>query len=145
MLARSVGWWVSFHFQEKPVPQSFNPELARQWRDRLRRFEQSGFNVAEFCQIEDYSVASFYRWRKKLSTDSLDDRAACFVPVEVPIHTLQAADSDRLHRRCSQGDEHGLQIELPGGALARLGRDASDQEQCRLIRNVVQTLREVTS
>ena len=122
------------------MPRFSNPELVRQWRNRLRRFEQSELTVAEFCQIEDYSVASFYRWRHRLSNDTVGGHAASFVAVELPSGSLGTDHSDRL----CQDDDIGLQIELPGGALARLGRDATDEQQCRLIKNVVQTLREVT-
>jgi len=38
----------------------------RLWAQRLRRFEQSDLTVADFCQAERVSHASFYQWRKKL-------------------------------------------------------------------------------
>jgi hypothetical protein len=36
------------------------------WRERLARFTASGRKVAEFCNSEAVSEASFYRWRKRL-------------------------------------------------------------------------------
>jgi hypothetical protein len=71
MLTGSVGWWVSFRVQEKPVSKVPDPQLAQQWRDRLRRFDLSEVTVAEFCQLEKCSVASFYLWRRRLRSGQL--------------------------------------------------------------------------
>lgn len=85
------------------MARSSNPQLVRQWRERLQRFHHSELTVAEFCQSEGYSVASFYQWQRK----------------------LQAA--------------------LPSVPLHAGDHDATDEQQCRLIKNVVQSLTEVTS
>lgn len=110
-----------------------DPQLAQQWRDRLRRFDQSELTVAEFCRLEEYSVASFYQWRRRLQSGQLGDRSSAFVPVELPPSMPQPP---------RQG---GLQIELPGGAVVRLDHDTTDEQQRRLIKNVVETLSEVAS
>ena len=46
---------------------SARPSTIRKWTDRLRRFEQSGQTVSEFCRVESVSTASFYQWRRKLA------------------------------------------------------------------------------
>ncbi len=46
-----------------------NPQLARQWRERLDRFAHSELTIAEFCELEGYSPASFYQWRRKLAAE----------------------------------------------------------------------------
>ena len=83
-----------------------NPELARQWRERIGRFDDAGTTIAEFCQDEGYSVASFYQWRRRLR------QAACgpagFIAVEVPDNQgVSVAPAN-------------VEIELPGGAIVRL-------------------------
>lgn len=133
MLMGSVRWWVSFRAQEKPVPKVPDPQLAQQWRDRLRRFARSELTVAEFCRLEEYSVASFYHWRRRLQSGQLGDHSATFVPVELPPSMPPAPRHS------------GWQIELPGGAVIRLDHEATDEQQRRLIRNVVATLSEVAS
>lgn len=133
MLMGSVRWWVSFLAQEKPVPRVPDPQLAQQWRDRLRRFDHSELTVAEFCRLEGYSVASFYHWRRKLQSGQLDDRSATFVPVELPPATPTAPRHS------------GWQIELPGGAVIRLDHEIADEQQRRLIKIVVEALSEVPS
>lgn len=115
------------------MPRVPDPQLAQQWRDRLRRFDHSELTVAEFCRLEGYSVASFYHWRRKLQSGQLDDRSATFVPVELPPATPTAPRHS------------GWQIELPGGAVLRLDHEAADEQQRRLIKIVVEALSEVPS
>jgi transposase-like protein len=108
-------------------------QLAQQWRDRLRRFDHSQLTVAEFCRLEEYSVASFYYWRRRFQSGQRGERSGTFVPVDLP------ATTPRTTR------DGGLQIELPGGAVIRLDHEATDEQQRRLIKNVVETLSEVAS
>lgn len=115
------------------MPRVPDPQLARQWRDRFRRFDHAELTVAEFCRLEGYSVASFYHWRRRLQFGRPSNRSGTFVPVDVPPVMSQAP------RR------GGLQIELPGGAVIRLDHGATDEQQRRLIKDVVETLSEVTS
>ena len=48
------------------MPRLSDPELVAAWEARLVRFEHSQLTVAEFCEVESVSVASFYQWRRKL-------------------------------------------------------------------------------
>lgn len=98
------------------------------WQERLRRFDQlDSVSVAQFCQQEQVSVASFYGWRKKLaqhapaaqangahqadaspgvaSSVAGPARAPAFVPVRVT-GSPPAAEA--------------LEIRLPNGARLRL-------------------------
>jgi hypothetical protein len=40
------------------------------WTDRLRRYQQSGLSVAQFCDQEGVSTPSFYQWKKRLAQAS---------------------------------------------------------------------------
>lgn len=42
-------------------------DRALVWGELLRRYEQAGLTVAEFCRREGVSVPSFYQWRKRLA------------------------------------------------------------------------------
>jgi hypothetical protein len=66
----------------------------RMWRERVRRFRQSGVTVAEFCDFEGVSTASFYVWQRRLRhagavaceaglAGQSDPGQALFVPVSV--------------------------------------------------------------
>ena len=127
------------------MPRTPSPELARQWRDRVCRFEQCGLTVAEFCQREGYSAASFYQWRRRLAdephlgsgTEPGFNQKAAFVPVELSTAALTFPSQNE------PDEQTDLRIELPCGVLVRLDADATDQQQCRLIRNIIRSLREV--
>jgi hypothetical protein len=60
---RVVGFFPRL---EKPMARLPDPQLARQWRQRLDRFEHSDLTVAEFYELEGDSTASLYQWRRKL-------------------------------------------------------------------------------
>lgn len=111
--------------------------LAQQWRDRLRRFELSDLTIAEFCSLEGYSTASFYRWRRRLTEKTNANGALAFIPVKLP---PQNANDDTSDDAASSND---MRIDLPGGGVLRLNINASDQQQRRLIQNVVRSLQEV--
>jgi len=105
-----------------------NPQLADQWRRRLRRFENAGTTVAQFCRQENCSVASFYQWRRKLETNQQKIGGA-FVAVELA-PTLTAEPSHAM-----------IQIELPGGAIVRLDTDS----QQHLLQNSILAIVQATT
>jgi len=45
-----------------------DPDRERAWRERLRRQTSSGLSIAAFCAREGVSSASFYAWRRRLTT-----------------------------------------------------------------------------
>jgi transposase len=42
-----------------------DPATHRRWQRRLDRFRTSGLTVADFCEREGISTASFYAWRRR--------------------------------------------------------------------------------
>jgi hypothetical protein len=101
-----------------------NPQLAQQWRERLERFDHSELTIAEFCELEGYSTASFYQWRRRLRSAELQI-APAFVPVDLKPNDLEG---------CAQ---QGVEIDLPGGAIVRVPACATTAEQRQLIEAVV--------
>ena len=110
-----------------------NPQLAQQWRERLDRFDQSNLTIVQFCQLEGYSTASFYFWRRKL-LHAAPEGSPGFVSVQI--------DSDEFHRVA----RHEVKIDLPCGATVNLPSDATTAERRELIIAIIQaTSVEVTS
>ena len=85
------------------------------WSDRVERFQTSGLNVAQFCQAEGVSSASFYFWRRKLRAETVASQATLprFVPVSLP--QAPAAQPTAV-----------MSVELPGGVRVRLEINSSD-------------------
>ncbi len=102
-----------------------NPQLALQWRKRLDRFDQSELTITEFCELEGYSTASFYQWRRKLRDGELPD-APAFVRVDLDSSDLPCG----VHR--------SIEIALPGGAIVKVPSGATVTEQRGLIAAIVQ-------
>ena len=60
------------------------------WRSVLKRFDESGVDVREFCEREGLGQASFYRWRRRLSDKPSREMA------EAPHEAPDGAVADRL-------------------------------------------------
>jgi hypothetical protein len=93
------------------------PSKVKEWRDRLRRFKDSGQTVVEFCQGEQVSTPSFYQWKKKLAGSSKTPRASRRKSART------ATGFQEL--RVSSVDGSPVTIRLPDGITIELGRDLS--------------------
>lgn len=84
---------------------------ARQrWKDRLDRFDKTGVTVAQFCQQERCSLASFYQWRRKLrGKKSTRSTGPTFVPVKI-------SDTADL----SLSPQATVSLDLPGGVRLKI-------------------------
>lgn len=93
-------------------------EKRGEWAERIRRRQGSGLTVAEFCEWEGVSVASFYNWQKKLSgTESVKQtvelvtsgrpsrslRKASFLPVHVMQGGTTTAPGTRIEIQFANG------------------------------------------
>jgi hypothetical protein len=78
--------------------------VQRQWRERLGRYRRSGLTVADFCDLEGVSTASWYVWRRRLAgTRESASRQA--TPLFVPLAVRGTT---------------GVRIVLPGGSVVEL-------------------------
>jgi len=102
------------------MSRSPDPQLARDWQERLARFEHSERTIAEFCQLEGCSTASFYHWRRKLQRSSPLGGPA-FLPVDHASAVVERHFGSRT------------EITLPGGAVVKLPNDSSLAQQRDLI------------
>ena len=92
-----------------------------EWIERIRRRRESGLTVAEFCEWEGVSVASFYNWQKKLRGTNPRRQMVELVTPEgrsprsvqkasfLPVHVMQpgagaaAAPSTRIEIQLTNG------------------------------------------
>lgn len=91
----------------------------REWIERIRRREESGLTVAEFCEWEGVSVGAFYIWQKKLRGEESGSRLkavgmpqvkarpsspqASFLPVRISPPGPAASPSTRIEIRLGNG------------------------------------------
>ena len=101
------------------TPRQSRESTRRAWAERLRRFEESGLSVVEFCRSEAIASQSFYYWRSKLLRGDAPrpDAEAVLLPVRV----LAAAPVELL---------------LPGGPTLRLSPGCD----LAFVRSLVQAL-----
>lgn len=82
-----------------------DPEKARVWRRRLDRYASCGLTIADFCEAERVSEATFQYWRRRLA----EDRSSGAVTAG----NRPASDAGFLPIRVSLAT---VEIHLPGGA-----------------------------
>lgn len=97
------------------MPRTPRLELARQWRDRVCRFDHCGLTVAEFCRREGYSAALFYQWLGRLTHNRWRTQA-CTSPSQARLFDMQEEFCDG-----GKGGEGG------GGRGTRTDSDSGHQ------------------
>jgi hypothetical protein len=83
---------------------------AAEWRERLRRFDESGMTVSRFCEQEGVSESAFYEWQRRRSAGIWGAAGLAFQPVVV---TPSALAAPALRVRLASGAE----IEIGAGSL----------------------------
>lgn len=102
----------------------------RMWRERLRRFRQSGVTVAEFCEDEGLSTASFYVWQRRLRGDGAAPRVPDRIGQAVPKQALFVP----VAVRPMVGE---VRIDVADGVVIRLPLDADERLLCACLRAAV--------
>ncbi len=96
--------------------------LHEAWRRRMERFEASAATVTEFCNREEVSAASFFRWRTRLRLEAAEKEAA-----DSPLATQRRAA--RAYGRSAGFVELTLpaaavvELDLPNGVCVRVPAD----------------------
>ena len=99
------------------MARSMGDRKAREWQQRLIRFEKSRRTINEFCRQEGISPQSFYLWRKRLAQASVAQHRVTEPP-----------DGFRTVRLLPAA---GVSVQLPGGT--HLVVPTADAESLRLV------------
>lgn len=84
-------------------------ELSGKWLDSetwsliLSAYEKSNLSVKDFCATQGVSVASYYRWQKRIQSEKETD-SRLFSPVKIQPKSVDL-----------------VVVELPGGVILRFG------------------------
>ena len=96
-----------------------------EWSERIRRRQESGLTVAEFCEWEGVSVASFYNWQKKLRGTTSRRRTVELETPEIrslrslqtasflPVRVMQTGAAIRPSRRIEIQLTNGVRVFVP--------------------------------
>jgi hypothetical protein len=96
-----------------------------EWSERIRRRRVSGLSVAEFCEWEGVSVASFYNWQKKLQGTISRKQSLELVTPEgrsaeslqkasfLPVHVMQTGAATLPSIRIEIHLPNGVRVFLP--------------------------------
>src|SRR5688572_27701526 len=101
---------------EVPLPPRSRDALRHTWAERLARFATAGLTTAQFCAAEGVSVASFYLWKRRLTTP---------VPAALPEQS-GSADGPRLLPIRLPDQAPTVELVLPGGPTLRIGPGADE-------------------
>src|SRR6516225_6158095 len=104
-------------------------QLHALWRERLRRQVDSGLTIAQFCDQEGLSTATFHSWKRRLRLIELADTlpATPAPPAFLPV-TVHRAEP-------GHSDASPIVADLPNGIRFRIPI-ADARLACRLVRAV---------
>jgi transposase-like protein len=102
-----------------------DPAKEKLWRETIRRHQESGLSVRDFCEREGLKDGNFLRWRRELERRDREktpehSKSATKEPTELresPVFLpVQVVDADRLPSRPAPP----IEIVLDGGPTVRV-------------------------
>jgi hypothetical protein len=120
-----------------------DPQLHTLWRERLRRQVDSGLTIAQFCDQEGLSAATFHSWKRRLRLVELADTTPTppapptFLPVTTPTPPAPPAFLPVTVRLAEPAptDASPIVADLPNGIRLRIPT-ADARLACRIVRAV---------
>ncbi len=114
-----MGWFFYLALSETLAMTRSSNSLARQnWQARIDAQASSGLSIAQFCEQQDCSVASFYQWKRKLAASNASDS-----PGHGAIHP---SPFQQLRTKPALPGPAWIELSLPSGAIARVPADQLD-------------------
>ncbi|QDT76667.1 hypothetical protein Mal35_00860 [Gimesia maris] len=115
--------------------QNNSSETAQVWADRLERFDQAEITVAQFCQNENVSKASYYYWRRKVrgrrkirGTTRRDHQRLRDSTSAPPRQTARKPSGFLPVTLAASSPATVMAVDLPGGIRIRFEIPARNQE-----------------
>lgn len=107
--------------------------VAATWQQRVARWRRSGLSITEFCERERVSQASFFAWRKQLTTSQLPPADRDGRSGRVPGQPRKAS-ARLLQLPPLAWPQAAVQITLPSGALITLPPQTGNELVTTVIR-----------
>ena len=93
------------------TPRQHVRRSASEWKSIFARYERSDLSQRDFCRSEGVALASFFRWRQLLGTQSVRRTAPSTEVSRDDFVELATPDAT---------PSWSIEIELPGGCILRL-------------------------
>ncbi|EDL59796.1 IS66 family insertion sequence element accessory protein TnpA [Gimesia maris] len=104
-------------------------ETAQVWADRLERFDQADITVAQFCQNENVSKASYYYCRRKIRDTTRTDHQRLRESTSAPPRQTARKPAGFLPvTLAAPSPATVMAVDLPGGIRIRFEIPACNQE-----------------
>jgi len=81
------------------------------WKKHIEAWKESGFSIAEYCELEELAKSTFFYWKRKVEGKGSKNR---LVEVKIP----QQQPSGLIHIRLNKGMELGV---VPGTDVGYVG------------------------
>lgn len=81
------------------------------WQKHIEAWKESGFSIADYCELEELAKSTFCYWKRKLEGGTPKSR---FIEVKVP----DQRSSGLIHIRLQRGTELGV---APGTDVGYVG------------------------
>ncbi len=109
--------------------QNNSSETAQDWADRLERFDQAEITVAQFCQNENVSKASYYYWRRKIRGTTRRDHQRLRDSTSAPPRQTARKPAGFLPvTLAASSPATVMAVDLPGGIRIRFEIPSCSQE-----------------
>jgi hypothetical protein len=94
-----------------------NPRVRQAWQARIDDQPTSGLSIAQFCNQQGCSVASFYHWKRKLAQSPVTAHES-ELGLPANVHSFF-----ELTTRPLLPADQVVELDLPGGTVARIPLD----------------------
>ena len=110
--------------------QNNSSKTVQVWADRLDRFDQADITVAQFCQNENVSQASYYYWRRKIRGTTRTDHQRLHKSTSSSPRLTARKPAGFLPVRLAAPPSPAtvMAVDLPGGIRIRFEIPACNQE-----------------
>ena len=111
------------------MPSQSKIQRKKRWIGVLRAWKRSGLSVSAFCRKNHFSQATFYAWKKRLSSEGYPGSRGhkTFLPVKVVTSSWE--NQPVLELALKNGRVLRLYREVPASVLAEMAQ-ALEAEAC---------------
>ncbi len=88
-----------------------------QWQKIFEQHEASGMQIAAFCKQQKLNTSSFYAWRKRLSSNTINAVITDTLP---PVEKTQNDWVNVLPEQALPSQNWDIELALPNGVILRM-------------------------